>query len=206
MGIRVHPKSYQDKNVEGNPDFDTLELQNYTYCVTAPDTAGLEPTQPWASQEFRERVLGEGMCNPGVAWVYRPEVWKQFLQPNGKFAYTYDERMYYQLQPIITELSQNPDSRQLFLSIWDPDIDIYKLGGISRVPCSIGYIIQARRGAINLTYLMRSCDFATHFVNDVYLAHKLQRHIAEKVDMPVGIFTHYIASLHVFHKDVEGVF
>jgi thymidylate synthase len=206
MGIRVHPKSYQDKNVEGNPDFDTLELQNYIYCVTSPNTEDLKPTQPWASREFWERICGEGTMNPGSAWEQREEVWRQFLQPNGKFAYTYDERMYYQLDPIMGELKNNPDSRQLFMSIWDPDIDIHKLGGISRIPCTIGYIFQARGGKLNITYLMRSCDFATHFVNDVWLAHRLQDFVAASVGMPVGMFTHFIASLHVFHKDVKGVF
>ena len=32
MGISVHPKTWQDKDVSDNPDFETKELQNYILC------------------------------------------------------------------------------------------------------------------------------------------------------------------------------
>lgn len=205
MGIIVHPHSWQNKKVMGDPNFDTLELQNYIYCVTDPQISDLTPTQPWADVEFHDRVHGGGQANPGNAWTHRKEIWEPLLE-GGKFAYTYDGRMCCQLEPLLEELKGNPDSRQLFLSIWDPSIDIFRLGGLSRIPCTIGYLFQARRGKLDITYLMRSCDFVTHFQNDIYLACKLQRWMANKVEMPVGMFTHYLGSLHVFNKDLRGVF
>jgi hypothetical protein len=36
MGIIVRPKTMQDKKVEGNSDYETLEVQNYGYIVTGP--------------------------------------------------------------------------------------------------------------------------------------------------------------------------
>ena len=204
MGIPVHPKSYQNKIVEGNSDFDTLELQNYIYTVTEPQLGHLNPTQPWADVEFTERVSNR-MINPGEAWKARPEVWEQFLDDRGHFDYTYPQRMFGQISPIIGELQDNPDSRQLFLSIWDPR-DIHSVGGKERIPCSLGYLFQARQGQLHMTYMMRSSDLATHFENDVYLAHKLQCYVAQQTNLPVGRFTHYIASLHLFRKDGEGIF
>lgn len=226
MGILVHPHSYQDVDVRGNQDFDTLELQNYIYTVTQPDAGDLTPTQPWASLELGERILGMGKMNPGNAWRSRPEVWTEFLrcpplcEPNisdgcsqdpttcgySKFSYTYDERMHYQLDTIANELKANPETRQAFLSVWNPKLDARNIGGLKRVPCTLGYIFQMRRGQLHMTYMMRSSDFVTHFQNDVYLAYRLQQWMADQVKMPVGHFTHYVASLHVFRKDVEGVF
>lgn len=205
MGIPVHPKSYQNKIVEGNSDFDTLELQNYIYTVTEPRLDDLNPTQPWADAEFLERVNYK-VINPGEAWKLRPEVWDQFINEYDKFDYTYNQRMRRQLKKIMDELVRNPESRQLYLSIWDPFEDIDGLGGQYRVPCSLGYQFQFRQGQLHMTYMMRSSDLATHFENDVYLAHKLQCYVAQQTNLPVGRFTHYIASLHLFRKDGEGVF
>jgi len=209
MGIRVHPATYQDQFVEGDIFFETREVQNYIYTVVRPDVNDLNPTQPWAQEEWLERIDGiRGRpWNPGKAWFLRKEIWREFLDEKGFFAYTYSDRFSRneQVRRVIDRIEEDPDSRQLFISIWDVT-DIEKLGGISRIPCTLGYQIQIRKGALNITYLQRSCDLATHFVNDVFLAHELQRYLAMATQWDVGTFTHWIGSLHLFKKDSEGVF
>ena len=208
MGIKCHPHSYQDKDISNNPDFETLELQNYIYTVVEPKSNDLSPSQPWANVEWGERVSGISgrTMNPGFAWRERVEVWEEFLV-NGVFAYTYSSRFSRreQVKKIIKRIKDDPDSRQLFISVWDIS-DIEKLGGISRVPCTLGYQIQIRKGALNITYLQRSCDLATHFVNDVWMAHEMQSFLAHATEWKIGTFTHWIGSLHLFKKDSEGVF
>lgn len=209
MGIKIHPKTYQDKYIADDPNFETLELQNYIYSVVNPMLAELDAVQPWADMEWEERKMGiEGLpVNPGSAWHLRAEVWSEFIQPNQKFAYTYSHRLsrYQQVQTIIKRIKDDPDSRQLFIAIWD-SADTRKLGGISRVPCSLGYQIQIRKEQLNLTYLQRSADLATHFVNDIYLAVVLQDFLAKSTGYNRGYFTHWLGSLHMFRKDSEGVF
>lgn len=206
MAILIHPETYQDKYVGDNPDFETLELQDYIYTVTRPSVEDLNPTQPWADAEFDER-LGHKDLNPGEAWKLRSEVWSKFIQENGKFGYTYSNRLSenHKIKRVIDRIKKDSDSRQLFISVWDSD-DIKKLGGVSRIPCTIGYQIKVREGLLHLTYIQRSADFATHFENDIYLAFKLQKYIAEKTGYEVGRYTHFISSLHVFSKDVDEVF
>jgi len=206
MGIKVNPKTYQDKVIEGKTEFETLEVQNYIYTVINPKLTDLNPIQPWADQEFEERISCEAV-NPGEAWKTRPEVWTEFLNKDNKFHYTYNERIRRldQLDRIIERLNLDSDSRQCFLSIWDA-FDIFNLGGSGRIPCSLGYLFQIRGGALNMTYLMRSCDFFTHFTNDAYLALKLQHYVAMRLGIPVGQFTHWMASLHMYRKDSGGIF
>lgn len=206
MGVRVHPKTYQDKNVENDPGFETQELRNYLYSILIPDSKKLKPTQPWADLEFDERISPNPL-NPGEAWKERPDIWSDFLQSDGKFAYTYGERInnYKQIELIVKRIKEDPDSRQLYLSIYTTE-DITKMGGISRVPCSLGYYFQVRENHLDMTYLQRSADFVTHFHNDVYLAVKLLEHISKETGYPVGSFTHWIGSLHVFYKDIKSVF
>ena len=206
MGIHVHPQTMQDKIVGDNPDYDTKELQNYMYTVTDALSSIFElvPNQPWADDEFKERVSGE-FINPGKAWKHRPEIWTEYLH-EGQFAYTYSERLSDQLETFIRELKQHPNSRQLYISIWDPVADPPKLGGQSRVPCSLGYLLQYRNGKLNMTYFMRSCDFITHFQNDAYLATRLMEYIAKEAGVEPGDFTHFMGSLHMYAKDAKGVF
>ena len=220
MGIVVRPATMQDKYIKGNPDYETKELQNYSYCLLnakSSDFPGV--SQPWADAEFEERITdpflrapdGElsepHFINPGKAWELRKEVWTEYLH-NGKMAYTYNELIWNndQVTKVINRLKEDPDSRQLWISLWSPERDPDLLGGVSRVPCSLGYCFQVRDGQLNLHYVMRSCDFATHFRNDVYLAIKFLEWVAAQTGYPVGSFTHTIFSLHVYNKDVEGVF
>ena len=223
MGILVKPKTMQDKVIEGNSDYETKELQNYCYTLLDASSKGVTGViQPWADAEFKERVTdpwtrwdnGEEPCvdipefvNPGTAWELRKDIWTEYMH-EGKMAYTYNERIWQndQLTKIINRLKEDHDSRQLWLSIWDPNDDTDKLGGVSRVPCSLGYNFQFRDGKLNMHYVMRSCDFNTHFVNDVYLAIKLLEYVAKEAGLEVGSFTHTMFSLHVYKKDVSDVF
>ncbi len=231
MGIRVHPQTMQDKDVHADPDYDTLELQNHAYVVTQPRLQDLEPTQPWANLEFAERVSGQ-LVNPGEAYKSRPEIWEEFLEKGDghpsreKFSYTYAERFLHngskewgdpqdidgpskwddstQLERLILNIKKYPDNRNHLLTVWDAD-DLW-LVGEHRVPCSISYHFMYRDRSLFMTYQQRSADLATHLINDVYLAARLQQWVAEKLEWPVGRFTHFIGSLHAYQKDLEGVF
>lgn len=209
MGINVYPKTMQDKYIEGNEDYATKELQNYCYTILNAKSEDVKSfsTQPWADEEFKERVNPYGNVNPGTAYKLRQEIWNEYMH-DGKFAYSYNERFFRnrQLDKIIARLQADNDSRQLWLSVWDLNEDVDKLGGISRVPCSLGYNFQFREDKLNIHYVMRSCDFNTHFPNDVYLAIRLLEYVAERCNMEVGNFTHTMFSLHVYKKDVSDVF
>lgn len=210
MGIDVFPKSMQDKIIEGNEEYATKELQNYSYCLLNVKSSDIEKSgviQPWADAEFQERIDPSGNVNPGEAWKLRSDVWSEYMH-DGKMAYSYNERFFRnrQIEKIINRLKEDHDSRQLWLSVWDPNEDVDKLGGISRVPCSLGYNFQYRDGKLNIHYVMRSCDFNTHFRNDAYLATKLLEYVAGETGMEVGSLTHTMFSLHIYKKDIQGVF
>lgn len=214
LGQQVHPETMQDKDIRDDPDFDTRELTNYIYTVLDPDFTQIEGTHDqWVEAEWDDRVAGG--LNPGHAWKTRKEVWNEFLERSGspkivgegpgQFAYTYSMRMGGKhMELIIDELKKNPHSRQLYLPVWGSTDEQRR--GRRRVPCSLGYWFVQRNGAVNLTYMMRSCDFATHFPNDVALACIMQAWIAKETNYEIGTFTHFIGSFHVYAKDVADVF
>lgn len=213
MGITVTPKSYQNKT--SKEGFETKELRNYDYSIINPSLSEIlsySPHKKWCILEAEERFSGDRI-NPGEAWRLRYEYWIQFANNEGKQDYTYPERFnpnVDQIQSVVNELNTNPDSRQCYISIWEPH-DIKYLGGKKRIPCSLGYLVQIREGQLHITYIQRSCDFYEHYINDVYLAVALGQEIVHRLnelgnDYKLGSFTHFIGSLHVYKKDIENVF
>jgi thymidylate synthase len=204
----------QDKWVYDDPDFQTKELQNYAYQVINPKPADLNGVHwEYVDQEWEDRLVGDR--NPGKSWKTREEVWREFLEVDlgegggrspSRFAYTYSQRMGgKKIQQLIDDLTRRPNSRQMWLPVWWP-IDNDRRGE-QRVPCSLGYWFVRRAGRLNVTYMMRSCDFITHWPIDVSLATMLMRYIADEVpDTKPGTFTQFIGSFHVYKKDVAGVF
>ncbi len=213
MGIHVHPDTMQDKNVKDNPDFDTLEVQAYGYTLTNWTVEGLERmveylngNMKWAKEEANDRVYPY-YINPGTTWLLAKDLWKPFIR-DGKFAYTYNERFREQLPYVMHELNERPSSRQVIMTMYDRHQDINNWGGRDRIPCSMYYQFYKRNNKLNMIYTMRSCDFLTHFVHDVFFAIHLLGHVAQGTGSEIGNFVHFIGSLHAYQKDLKerGIF
>jgi len=212
MGIVIPCDTMQDKVVAGDPDFETMELQNY--CFTVLDTSDrgriLEYMRPddlaieWAEAEFKER-MSENPVNPGEAWKLRRDVWEEFIH-KGKFAYTYNERIREQLVPVCEELKRRHGTRQAVIQIHNED-DYLRMGAVARIPCSMHYQFMVRKEKLFMTYVMRSTDYITHFAYDLWLAMAMQSSIAKFIGIPIGDFCFFTSSLHMYRKDArEGVF
>lgn len=213
MGIEVIPKTYQNKNIEGNKDFITKEEFCKQYCLTSlPDPEYLfvyNKSKDWAEAELKERLSGKRI-NPGEAYHLREELWAQFLDSDNKFDYTYPERLNHYIkykddtmtiiQGIISLLKDDPDTRKATLLIFT-EVDSNYYDGSKRIPCSMYYGFFIRGGKLNITYHQRSSDFVQHFGNDVYLAYRLMEYIAKEVGTKPGMLIHTIDSLHVYQKD-----
>lgn len=216
LGTEVQSNTMQDKDVRTNEDYKTKELIGNTFTILDTSDAedmykvmknkyNVELPLDWANSEFEERI-SDLEQNPGEAYKIREEVWNEFLH-NGKFAYTYNERINPYKKEIINQLSINPNTRQAIISIFNPLLDVKNMGGKSRIPCSIFYQflireIQGKR-KLNMIYVMRSSDLLTHFVNDVYLAIKMQRYIAKQLELEVGSYTMFVSSFHAYFKDLK---
>jgi thymidylate synthase len=201
MGIRVTTKSVQ--NVIG--DVEAFELQNYIYTVTQPDWRQiLVPNAAWCAAEFDERISGQ-FLNPGEAYKLRNGFWEKYLNKDGKFDYSYPERLSQNLGHVINLLKKDINSRRAFLPVVDfveDQVDLLD----RRFPCSLGYWFNYRQDQLNMTYLLRSSDYFEHLHYDLVLAHRLQCHVAESVGVKPGNFCQWVGSLHCFQSNVKDVF
>lgn len=222
-GKIVKPKTYQNKNIEGNDSFITKEIICQQYCLTdLPDMEWLFAYAPntinWAIAEFAERI-DPSQVNPGEAYKLDRAMWEQFLKDNGKFDYTYSERLNRvvasptpdgdvfttNLNAIVSLLKNDPDTRKALLPIFDGE-DANYYNGSARIPCSVYYNFLIREDAkcdkrLNICYHQRSSDFCMHFGHDVYMAWRLMEHIAYLVGVKPGYLYHTIDSLHSYKKD-----
>lgn len=247
MSVPVQIETMQDKVVANDPGYLTLEVRGYGFKIVewpwnADEQAeavnyvltgkkGHEPHSNlshvlnYIELEFQDRIGGVPL-NPGNAYQSRTEVWGEFLH-DGKFAYTYSERISPQLHRIMRELADKPGTRQAIVNIHSniqptyhnlrPGIrenvvyasaDMQNMGGGGRIPCSMYYQLMIREGKLDLIYTMRSCDFITHFPVDIMLALKLQTWAAAQLQKPVGTFTWFAGSLHCYKRDIadRGIF
>lgn len=213
MGILIHTKSVQNIDITNNPEYNSYEITNYTYRVldAKSDDIPLHPQhRDWCHAELQERLSGKAL-NPGAAWRLREKYWKQFLKPDPfkatqqRFDYAYPERMSATLIRVIRALKQDNITRRAYLPIFEPLMDDVSNFN-NRIPCSLGYWFVYRQGQLDITYLQRSADFSEHFRNDIWLANSLKDHVASETGLKPGHFVHWLGSLHIFAKDVEGVF
>ena len=211
----VHTQTMQNKQISDDPAYITKEIQAFEFCIIDTSDKDKMPntTHEWLNAEFGERV-SPTFKNPGEAYKLRPEVWEQFLvhrtgiypsvNPQGderdEFEYTYNERIQWQLEAVIAELREHPDTRQAIIEVHDRAIDQERMGKM-RVPCSMFYQFMLRDGKLDVIYVMRSTDFATHFQNDIWLADELRRFIALNLNLPIGKFIMFASSLHIYKKD-----
>ena len=198
MGIKVHPHTMQNKAVKHDKDYETLEVQNYSFTILdLSDKNEMIDNFKWCEAEFEERVA-TNPDNPGEAWKLRREVWEEFLTKEGKFDYTYAKRFstHLQVSQVIAELSKNPDSRQCIIHVNFPkDCKVWQK---NRIPCSMYYQFMIRRGKLDIIYNMRSSDFYSHFKNDIWLADQLRKYISIYVGVETGLFHMNVGSLHAY--------
>jgi len=211
LGIRVKSDSVQNIRVPGK-EYDMMEIIGYSYELQKwrDYEKYFTPEELlWLYAEFAERINFVMAINPGEAWKYRKEIWAPFLDANGRFDYTYNQRMRSQLGVIMEELRRRPNTRQAVMTIYSPLYfgDMYLMGGTKRIPCSISYQFLLRQRYLYIVYNMRSCDVTTHFRFDVMLACMLIEYVAKGLDdVQPGSLVHNVGSLHIFRKDAKGIF
>ena len=203
----------------------------------------IQPNLPWADQHFEtERVCGQPL-NPGETWKTWPwgNSADKFRSEGEQFSHSYAERYwpkyagvtekgvlpptlgdlvphqgtryaYGDLQDVLNLLIAQPFTRQAYIPIFFPEDTGAIHGG--RIPCSTGYHLILRGGALHIVYQLRSCDFFRHFRDDVYLTvrlllwflERLQNKSPEWETVRPGVFTMLISSLHLFTNDYRTLF
>ena len=179
-------------------------------CMTIAD-----PTQRWI--QCRKPVLSPAFAIAELVMLMNGNdeakllnVWNPALPKyQGKYSRypgAYGRRLRYsfgfdQINRAYNALKNNPESRQVVMEIWKPDIDLPQIEGRPNnddIPCNICSLLKIRDEKLLWTQIMRSNDIAFGLPYDFLQFTFLQEIIAGWLRVKVGEYMHISDSLHMY--------
>lgn len=107
-----------------------------------------------------------------------------------------------QLEKCIEQLRLNKNTRQAWITIFDgKEKDDYAYD----TPCtlSIGFSVNPLDEMLDMCVTMRSNDLILGFCNDQYCFTKLQKIVADRLNLPVGTYYHFVHNLHIYERHFD---
>lgn len=134
--------------------------------------------------------------------------WMKLADPDGNIVSNYGYMMLHQklygdmtpVEKVIDTLTKDKDSRQ---AIMHYNLPKHFFEGNKDVVCTLSTQLFIRDNRLFMTVTQRSCDIIKGLSYDVRWHCWLMQHIAEKLNVGLGIFTHNIGSLHLYENDTE---
>ena len=101
-----------------------------------------------------------------------------------------------QLKHVIRLLSDNPETRQAAISIYDAkEWDKYTYD----TPCTYAVQFTVVDNKLNMSVVMRSNDIWYGFCNDQYCFSNLQMLVAYETGYELGTYYHFAHNLHLYN-------
>lgn len=163
-------------------------------------------------------LRGSTNINDGLK-QYTP-IWNAWADPQGelgpiygyqwrkweKFRWDKSEKMYRkthvdQIQRVIKDIKNNPDSRRLIVSAWN-------VGDLPRMrlpPCHLLFQFYVINGRLDLQLYQRSADMALGVPFNIASYATLLHIIAQECSLVPGIFTHTLGDAHIYLNHIEGL-
>ena len=150
---------------------------------------------------YEAAQLVAGVSEPDVITKIAPQ-FERYMD-NGAFWGAYGRRVGDQLEAVVRKLSEDPDSRQAVVTLWNPDMD--NTPGKSDYPCTVMFQFLIRDGELIMHTTMRSNDVWLGLAYDAFMFTQCQITIAGALGVPVGSYHHHAVSLHLYERDVPKV-
>jgi thymidylate synthase len=113
-----------------------------------------------------------------------------------------------QLERAYNALRNNPDSRQIVLQIWHPQIDFPDNAGqpaATDIPCNICAFPKIRNNKLEWLQVMRSNDLQRGLPYNFIQFTSLQEVLAGWLGVELGSYNHVSDSLHVYEREALHV-
>lgn len=110
-----------------------------------------------------------------------------------------------QLQRAYVALSENKDSRQVVLQIWDGNIDMPAATGQPQtddIPCNVMSLLKIRDSALEWTQIIRSNDLFRGFPYNIIQFTTLQEVMAGWLGVSLGSYNQLSDSLHAYTDSI----
>ena len=156
----------------------------------------------YAEAEWQWYLTGDPRISTlGDIYGKVPEIWKRMADENGQVNsnYGYQWERARQLENVVEMLIKNPSTRRACISIYDgKEISDYA----SDTPCTYAVQFTILDNRLNMCVTMRSNDLWFGFCNDQYCFSMLQQLVAQRLEIQVGTYYHFVHNLHLYNKQI----
>ena len=195
------------KIVRDGVDFaGTKALFNVGFTINKPNNNSIingEVMRDWrpeyAEAEWQWLLYGDRrVAKLGEIYGKVPEIWKRMADykgnVNSNYGWQWDRNG--QLDKVIDQLQNNPDTRQAAISIYDgKEIQDYS----HDTPCTYAVQFTLLNNKLNMCVVMRSNDLWYGFCNDQYQFSSLQMLVAHEIGCELGEYYHFAHNLHLYN-------
>lgn len=141
-----------------------------------------------------------GFSNPELLLSASPN-FARYVEPYGNFWGAYGRRIGLQLPLVVRKLTEDHDTRQAIITLWDPDLD--NMPGKKDYPCTLALGFSISKQQVDLDVTMRSNDVWRGLPYDIFQFTQLQHTVANVLGRHVGRYRHHTYSLHLYAEDLK---
>jgi len=193
-GKVVKPRGQETRELIGVQ----LELNRPEYNILSPHVR--KPSYHFMVAEFLWILLG--MNDLAMIQPYNA-VMRQFSDDGETLAGAYGPKLLEQLPYVLQTLTQDPESRQAVISIWQP-----RPRESRDIPCTVAlqFLIRGNDTVapkLEMVTFMRSNDAWLGLPYDIFTFTMIQRYVALRLGVGLGTYHHMVGSMHLYEKDLE---
>lgn len=193
-GEEVSPRGKRTKEIFG----ETIRVQDVTRSLPLHIGRSCNP----AIGAVEAIQLIGGFTDPELTCRVSPNM-KEFLDENGTFHGAYGPRVRPQIELAMKRLTEDRDSRQAVLNVWNWHWDLNEPH--KDLPCTVSLHFLIRDNRLVLHTHMRSNDVWWGLAYDVFQFTQLQLTVARQLDIETGSYYHHDTSLHIYERDWDKV-
>ena len=156
----------------------------------------------YAEAEWQWYLSGDrNIAKLGKLYGKVPAIWKRMADAEGNVNsnYGWQWNRNGQLDKVIGQLQNNPDTRQAAISIYDgKEMQDYSYD----TPCTYAVQFTIMRGRLDMCVTMRSNDLWYGFCNDQYCFSKLQEMVSKRLNIEPGVYYHFAHNMHLYNDKI----
>lgn len=151
-----------------------------------------------ATREFLDKY-GHGARQAGDLGPVYGFQWRHFGADYVDCHFNYDGKGVDQLADVIKTIRQNPDSRRIIMSAWNPK----DLGKMALPPCHVMCQFYVHKGELSCQLYQRSCDMGLGIPFNIASYALLTVMVAHVTGLKPGDFIHTLGDAHVYSNHVN---
>jgi len=144
-----------------------------------------------SKEEFAAKALEDGY-DMGPIYGHQWRSWKDY-EDDGT-GYASSKAPIDQLQNVIEEIRNNPDSRRLMVTAWNPS----DIPNMALPPCHVLFQFYVQNGELSCKMYQRSADVFLGVPFNIASYALLVHLVAKMTDLKVGDFIHTFGDTHIY--------